>query len=355
MSDSANKLPAHQVTETESSAAPQNAPQNPAWVDDFLSFYRQRFGESAGLAQAPPADGAAPSHASAPPLSSDQLAGPLAEAAPSPEEAPGWMQPFLATLGETRAPAAAPPPAEPALLPAPETPAAPPPESASLPVAAVDVRRPKPGLRNVLTRLLTRPDAAVPQIRWFNPYLLLAVSAFLIAGALTWFLLAAADFRSSAASRTPAPKPATEPAPPAKPFIASRVSSSPPAGNISVLPSVPPANSAPAILTAIRFSSSPHSTAVVIGFSGTSAYTVNRLSNPERIYIDFTNARLSPLLNGRTIIAGKSCLQKYRVSSRGPRVARLTFETGGLCDYATSSAPASPELAFTLRPRQATR
>jgi len=86
-------------------------------------------------------------------------------------------------------------------------------------------------------------------------------------------------------------------------------------------------------VTAIQQYPTRQSSTVVIAVDGRTTYDVHRLSHPERVYIDFSNATLARELDGKSFAMGEPCLQKYRAGTRGPRLSRVTIETGGFCDY----------------------
>jgi hypothetical protein len=108
-------------------------------------------------------------------------------------------------------------------------------------------------------------------------------------------------------------------------------------------------------VTAIQHYPTPQSSTVVIAVDGRTTYDVHRLSHPERVYIDFRNATLAHELDGRSFVMGEPCLQKYRTGTRGPRLSRVTIETGGFCDYAAVLTRNPPALRLELQPYVAGR
>lgn len=112
-------------------------------------------------------------------------------------------------------------------------------------------------------------------------------------------------------------------------------------------------NTEPVTVTAIQHSSASHSTTLVIGLSGTVSYTVNRVSGPERIYIDFNHSRPSLRLNGKAFTVAEPCLHKYRLAARNSDVTRVTFETDQLCDYSATLVPNPYRLLVGLQPHHA--
>ena len=120
-------------------------------------------------------------------------------------------------------------------------------------------------------------------------------------------------------------------------------------------PEVPPtkapllasAEGVPAALTAVQPEFTSASASVAIALTAPVDYEVHRLANPERLYIDFHNARLAPELNGRNVIVRKPCLLKYRLVARAPRIVRIAFETGTACSY-SARLTAAPSTGLVL-------
>lgn len=112
----------------------------------------------------------------------------------------------------------------------------------------------------------------------------------------------------------------------------------------------PAAAKAPASITAVRTDFEPASAAVVISLTQPVQYEVHRLASPERVYIDFHNARLLPQLQGRSVGEGKPCLRKYRLAPRARQTVRIAFETSTACSY-SAELTAAPSISLVLRLR----
>ncbi|HET7206926.1 MAG TPA: AMIN domain-containing protein, partial [Terriglobales bacterium] len=108
-------------------------------------------------------------------------------------------------------------------------------------------------------------------------------------------------------------------------------------------------------VTAIQHYPTRQSSTVVIAVDGRATYHVHRLSHPERVYVDFNNATLAHELDGKSFAMGEPCLQKYRAGTRGPRLSRVTIETGGFCDYAAVLTRNPSALRLELQPYVAGR
>ena len=107
----------------------------------------------------------------------------------------------------------------------------------------------------------------------------------------------------------------------------------------------------PATITAVQHEFVAASTTVVITLTAPVKYEAHRLTNPERIYVDFHNTRLVPRTNGGNFFVGKPCLRQYRMGSRPGQIARVAFETGTACEFSAklTGAP-SVSLVLLLRP-----
>jgi N-acetylmuramoyl-L-alanine amidase len=138
-------------------------------------------------------------------------------------------------------------------------------------------------------------------------------------------------------------------------------------------PAVPETStSAAALVRNIRSWSTSEYTRVTIDMDSEAQYSKARLSNPDRIYVDISRARLSEDLSNRTFAVGDQVLKQVRVGQNHPNVVRvvLDIETGGnytvselhdpfriVIDFKHSSAaktePGIPPLASASRTEQA--
>lgn len=108
---------------------------------------------------------------------------------------------------------------------------------------------------------------------------------------------------------------------------------------------------APATITAVQHEFTAASTTAMIVLTSSVDYEVRRLTAPERVYIDFHNARLVPRMEGRNFIVGKPCLRQYRLGSHPGQTARVTFETGAGCEFSAQLTGAPfIKLVLLLRP-----
>lgn len=309
----------------------------PAWLAKFLEFYRQRFGEtiaaeSIGLEQS------AHDAANEPSTNSDS------------DVPPPWMQAFLAypVAPESASPVL---PAARNSAPAPAVPA---------PVLSVtpDERKAEqapdrialsgPALPESLPQI---PDHRLRKRRLIRYVLYLLTVTFMAAASLILYFFRVNGSERAAAMRRASPHALAAPLLSATPPPALARQSPPPspAQASASHPGNQP-GSGTDVLTSIQHSASPHATMVAIAFSGAPGYTVNRISHPERIFVDLSHTRVSPALNGRSFITGESCLAKFRLAAHSPETARVTFETGSLCDYSATLTSNPPRLVFALRP-----
>lgn len=172
-----------------------------------------------------------------------------------------------------------------------------------------------------------------------------SLRSFLVSAALIFFLLFLAMQRRTIEARNPeliAALPlrlgAPAPLPPAPATL-------PGAPELQRLPQ-------PATLTGIEHSSTSQSTTVILRLHGTPSYSVNRLSGPERIFIDFTNTgATAAVLSARSFSGSVPCLRKGRVAYHSTGVTRVTFETAQFCEYSTELAPNPSRLIVAMQPR----
>jgi GAF domain/AMIN domain len=108
-------------------------------------------------------------------------------------------------------------------------------------------------------------------------------------------------------------------------------------------------------VTAIQHYPTRQPSTVLIAVDGRTTYDVHRLSHPERVYIDFSNTTLAHELDGKSFAMGEPCLRKYRAGARGPRLSRVTIETGGFCDYTAVLTRNPSALRLELQPYVAGR
>jgi N-acetylmuramoyl-L-alanine amidase len=86
-------------------------------------------------------------------------------------------------------------------------------------------------------------------------------------------------------------------------------------------------------VTAIRESSSPDSSTVVVDLQNPVQYEAHRLSNPERIYVDLHDTGLASGLFGKTLEVKDSLLARVRIAQPKRGVTRVVLETNAASDF----------------------
>ena len=118
---------------------------------------------------------------------------------------------------------------------------------------------------------------------------------------------------ASASAPAPASAPASEPAPSAA--------------------QAPAATGTAQTITGIRAASSADASVVYIDLLGQVQYEAHRLSNPERIYLDFPETSLGPGLFGKVIETGDPRLVRVRAAEPSAGVSRVVLETRHVAEF----------------------
>jgi N-acetylmuramoyl-L-alanine amidase/putative methionine-R-sulfoxide reductase with GAF domain len=148
----------------------------------------------------------------------------------------------------------------------------------------------------------------------------------------------------------PQPSPRVQPAPTPSPPPAP-TSTAPPADTDSAqsLPSAEAPHGLPEI-TGIRHWSAANSSTVVIDMNEQVQYEAHRLGNPERIYFDLPDTRLSTDLGaGKSIDIDDSLIQRVRVAQPEPGRTRVVIEIKGDWSFSVSLAPNPYRLVVEVR------
>jgi N-acetylmuramoyl-L-alanine amidase/putative methionine-R-sulfoxide reductase with GAF domain len=162
------------------------------------------------------------------------------------------------------------------------------------------------------------------------------------------------------ATSEPAPAVNTSSAPPTSTAPSSAApSTTPSAAPGSTAPPAAPASAAPSTdadaaqsppgsetghgfpeVTGIRHWSAANSSTVVIDLEDQVQYEAHRLANPERIYFDLHDTRLSPDLGvGKSIEVDDPLIQRIRVAQPEPGLTRVVIEIKGAWNFSVSLAP----------------
>lgn len=109
------------------------------------------------------------------------------------------------------------------------------------------------------------------------------------------------------------------------------------------------ASSGIATISSVHESFSVDSAKVTISLDREAGYELQRLSAPDRIYLDLHSAKLAPDLIGKSLKLKDGWLHKIRIAERRPEVARVTLETNGYCEYFVASSKHPYNITIELR------
>ena len=149
---------------------------------------------------------------------------------------------------------------------------------------------------------------------------------------------------------TSAPTPSSTTSPPTPSSTASSTPTSPPAdaGSAQNPPSSETPHGLPAV-TEVRHWSAATSSTVVIDLEDQVQYEAHRLANPERIYFDLHDTRLSSDLVGKSIDIDDPLIQRIRVAQPEPGLTRVVIEIKGPWNFSVSLAPNPYRLVIEVR------
>jgi N-acetylmuramoyl-L-alanine amidase len=173
------------------------------------------------------------------------------------------------------------------------------------------------------------------------------------AGAGAWWTITHKVLPAKAAVAKAVTQAAVAPPPDAKPIETAPEVSKPEASKPDVdsstaeppLPVAESSNSTSAVkeklavlplVTGLRHWSSTDSSSVAVDLQDQVQYEAHRLTDPERIYIDLHDTRLSPELLGRTIDIGDTLLSRVRIAQPMPGVTRVVLDTKGGSNFSVS-------------------
>ncbi len=146
---------------------------------------------------------------------------------------------------------------------------------------------------------------------------------------------AAASLNSKASNPTSTPVSRTKPKAAAE-HQASEVIA--PSGAMPLSTQAPPttrenAPAGPASVLNIRHWSTDDYTRVIIDMDNQARYTKTRLANPDRIYFDISNAKLSRDLLNKTFVVGDSFLKQVRAGQNRMDLVRVVLDFAAISDY----------------------
>jgi N-acetylmuramoyl-L-alanine amidase len=106
-----------------------------------------------------------------------------------------------------------------------------------------------------------------------------------------------------------------------------------------------------ASIHAVRFLSKNTSTSVTIDMDRQADFQKDRLSGPDRIYLDISNARLSDGMKNRTFAVGDGILKQVRVAQTRLDVVRIVLDCSDAGDYSIAELHNPYGIVIDLRRR----
>jgi len=101
-------------------------------------------------------------------------------------------------------------------------------------------------------------------------------------------------------------------------------------------------------VTKLEYSSTPDYTRVTVGLDDSVQFKSRRIDQPDRIFFDLKNARLSSRLIGHSQEVGDEFVTRVRVAQYQPRRARIVVETAGRANYNASLVLNPPRLVIDI-------
>lgn len=103
----------------------------------------------------------------------------------------------------------------------------------------------------------------------------------------------------------------------------------------------------------LRHHTHPSFTRIVVDIGRLREYTFNRLSGPDRLYVDILQARLNPLLHGKSIPIQNQYLQRIRIAQKNPSTVRIAadLETGRIDHYNIFHLPDPFRVVIDIYPK----
>jgi AMIN domain len=102
------------------------------------------------------------------------------------------------------------------------------------------------------------------------------------------------------------------------------------------------------VLRDVQYESGPSATTVTIGVNENVEYDINRLTNPDRIYLDFHESKLDGSLLKQRFQVSDAVLRAIRIAEHKGNVSRVTLETNRFCDYLLITDAKSHQLQIEL-------
>ena len=101
-------------------------------------------------------------------------------------------------------------------------------------------------------------------------------------------------------------------------------------------------------VTELEYTSTSDYTRVTVALDDSVQFKSQRIDQPDRIFFDLKNARLSSRLVGHSLEVGDQFVKRVRVAQYQPRRARIVVETAGRANYNASLALNPPRLVIDI-------
>ena len=102
------------------------------------------------------------------------------------------------------------------------------------------------------------------------------------------------------------------------------------------------------VVSDVQYRSGLTATTVTIDVDENVQYEINRLTNPDRIYLDLRGSKLDSSLLRQRFQVTDPVLQAIRIAEHRGNVSRVTLETNRFCDYLLTTVAKSHKLQIEL-------
>ena len=102
------------------------------------------------------------------------------------------------------------------------------------------------------------------------------------------------------------------------------------------------------VLSDVQYRSGLSATTVTIGVDENVQYEINRLTNPDRIYLDFRGSKIDGSLLKQRFQVTDPVLRAIRMAEHKGNVSRVTLETNRFCDYLLTTVAKSHKVQIEL-------
>jgi len=120
-------------------------------------------------------------------------------------------------------------------------------------------------------------------------------------------------------------------------------------GNATKPPEMVPEPAPPVLLLSdVQYLPGPNSSTITVDVDDGVHYEINRLTNPDRIYLDLHGSKMDPALSRKKFQVADPVLQAIRVAEHKGNFTRVTLETKRFCDYLLTTVRKSHQLQIQI-------